>query len=392
MLNEEQQILEQIKKANNILITFNADWPDDGVATALALYLLLKKMDKKAQIVASRNTKASKFSFLPAFNKIQQQLEKDQKFIISLSTKNTKVKKVKYSVEKDALNFIITPKEGKFKDKDVKTSGGGPNYDLIICVNTPDLEALGEIYDKNAEFFYQTTIINIDHHSNNEEYGQINAVELTAAATAEIVFNLLVNYSRELIDEDIATCLLAGIIANTKSFKTQNITPQVLAATSQLIAMGGRREEIVNHLYRSRTINILKLWGRVLARLMSSHDNSLVWSVLTTLDFQKTTTTDADLTEIIDELIINIPQAKIVAIIYEAEAPKEHKTGQRSGQTTNAMIYALSNINILEATKPFNPIGSKKIVLLQFKQNLQEVEKNIINHLKNYLDKISFMF
>ena len=82
----------------------------------------------------------------------------------------------------------------------------------------------------------------------------------------KILFNLITDYSRDLVDEDIATCLLAGLIAKTKSFKTQNITPQSLAISSQLLAMGAKREEIVNKLYRSRSLNVLKLWGRVLAR------------------------------------------------------------------------------------------------------------------------------
>ena len=186
-------------------------------------------------------------------------------------------------------SILLFPRRKAFLPaEDVKTRSGEFKYDLVIVLDTPDLESLGSIYDNDTEFFYQIPIINIDHGSNNEAFGQINLVELTAIATAEILFNLFTNYSRDLLDENIATCLLAGIIAKTKSFKTQNLTPQSLSVSSQLISMGARREEIVNQLYRSRSLNVLKLWGRVLARLTSALENKLVWTVLTQVDFDKT--------------------------------------------------------------------------------------------------------
>ena len=43
MLTQEQQIFEQIKKADNILVTFKSAWSGDAVASSLALFLFLKK-------------------------------------------------------------------------------------------------------------------------------------------------------------------------------------------------------------------------------------------------------------------------------------------------------------------------------------------------------------
>jgi len=83
MLNQEQQIFEQIKKANNILITFSHIWNGDSVASALALFLFLKKLGKNAEVVAEKpktNTALPAtgrlFSFLPAFSEIKNELEK----------------------------------------------------------------------------------------------------------------------------------------------------------------------------------------------------------------------------------------------------------------------------------------------------------------------------
>ncbi len=384
MLTQEQQIIEQIKKANNILITFNQIWNGDAVASALAMYLFLKKMDKKVTIAADKFDQGKLFSFLPSYASIKHSLKNIRNFIISLSLAKSKVEKVKYEIKDDALNFIITPKDGTFTGDDISSDYRGFTFDLIIVLDTPDLEALGKIYDNDTEFFYHTPIINIDHHADNEAFGQINQIELTSIATAEILFNLIAGHTRDLIDENIATCLLTGIIAKTKSFKTKNITPQALSTASQLIAMGGRREEIVDTLYRSRALNVLKLWGRVLARLNSETDNKLVWSILTKTDFAKTQTNEDDLSEVVDELIINIPEADVIALIYEHEINSE--TGVQSA--TKALIYSTKNTDSLDLAKHWNPKGTKAIAKITIPKPLQAAEQEIISQLKTELNKL----
>jgi nanoRNase/pAp phosphatase (c-di-AMP/oligoRNAs hydrolase) len=393
MLTKDQQIFEQINKANNILIVFPKTWNGDAVASSLALFLYLKKLDKKIDIAADKledepsgdyKVDNSIFSFLPAYNEIKNSIDNLRKFIISLDITNAKVSQIKYKVEENTLNFIISPKEGFFTHDDISSSSSGFKYDLIITLDTPDLESLGKIYDSDTEFFYKTPIINIDHRSNNEEFGQINFVELTAVSVSEILFSLFESYSRELIDEDIATCLLAGIIIKTKSFKTPNITPHALLATSQLISMGGRREEIVNNLYKSRSINILKLWGRILARLNGALDNTFVWSTLSQADFIKTESREEDLREAIDELIINIPEATIITLIYE------NQTADKKIQT-KTMVYSVKNINALNLIKSLNPTGNVKLALATIDKPLKEAEKDIVETIKNEMKKINYL-
>jgi phosphoesterase RecJ-like protein len=398
MLNQEQQIFEQIKKANNILITFSRTWNGDSVASALALFLFLKKLDKNVEIAAEKyenNETISQepknlFSFLPSFSEIKNGLENLRKFIISLDITNAKVNQIKYKLEKNSLNFIISPKEGFFTEDDITSSTEGFKYDLIITLDSPDMESLGKIYDNDTEFFYKTPIINIDHHSDNEEFGQINLVELNAVSTSEILFSLFESYSREMIDEDIATCLLTGIIYKTKSFKTPNITPNTLMSTSQLISMGAKREEIVNRLYRSRSLNVLKLWGRVLARLSGTMDNKLIWSTLSHIDFLKTETNKDDLNDVIDELIINIPAAKIVVIIYEKISAGE---GRKEGDnfnypSTGLVVYSAKNIDSSELIKEYNPIGDRRLAQAEIKKPLAAAEKEIIEIIEKKLEKL----
>ena len=387
MLTQEQQIFEQIKKASNILITFKKTWTGDAVASALALFLFLKKLDKNVEVVAEKCDSDKLYSFLPGYTEIKYSLENLRKFIISLDITNTKVSQIKYQREENKLNFIISPKDGWFTDSDITSGTSGFKYDLIIAVDTADLESLGKIYDNDTEFFYQTPIINIDHSSNNEGFGQINFIELTAVATTEIVFSLFESYSRDLIDENIATCLLAGMIAETKSFKTNNVTPRALLTASQLMSLGGRREEIVNRFYRSKSLNILKLWGRVLARLLSAADNKLIWSALSASDFLKTNSTEKDLTDVIDELIVSIPQAKVIAIIYENEALAD-AANPSSVKTASLLLYTIKNIDAMALIKEFNPIGGKSLARAIIQAPIADAEKIIISAIEDKLNKL----
>jgi len=381
MLTQEQQIFEQIKKAKNILITFSAEWSGDAVSSALALNSFLKKSGKQTEIVANYTNKNDLYSFLDNFKDIKNNFTNLKNFIISLDTSNTKVKKIKYNTEDNKINFIITPKEGNFTHEDISSSLSEFKYDLIITLDSPDIESIGKIYEDDAEFFYKIPIINIDNHAENEEYGQINLINLTAVSTSEILFSLFSNYSRDSIDKNIATALLTGIISKTKSFKTQNVTPDSLSVVAQLISMGADKDLIVNTLYRSRSIGVLKLWGRVLARLNNNHGGKLVWSVLSYMDFYKTETEERDLSEVVDELIISIPEARIIVLIYEIKINEKSET--------NTIIYSTKGVNALQVSKGFNPSGTKNLAKFNLKKPITEAEKYIIDKIKENLDKLS---
>lgn len=395
MLSLEQQIFEQIKKANNILITFSKNRSGDAIASALALFLFLKKIEKNVEMIAdnpdpketaaSLNSKSKQLSFLPEYQVVKNKLENLRRFIISLNTRNVKINQIKYKVGDDSLDFIISPKEGFFTHDDISSKPGDFKYDLIITLDTPDLESLGNIYDNDTEFFYHTPIINIDHHASNENYGQINFVELNAVSTTEILFSLFDSYSRSIIDEDIATCLLAGIISKTRNFKTPNITPHTLLTTSQLISMKANREEIVNRLYRSRSLNVLKLWGRILARLTGDLGNKLIWSTLSKNDFETTGSTENDLGDVIDELIVNIPEAKIIVLIYESLS-ENNQTDNIS--KTNIIVYTTTSVNSLDLIKEYSPIGTKGLAQASVNKPVQELEKIVIENIKSKLEKL----
>lgn len=380
MLDQNQQIFEQIKKAKDILITFGKTRNGDAVASALGLYLFLKKLDKNVDVIAEEFQSSEALSFLPGFGDIKTKIENLRKFIITLDTSNAKISHLKYKIEDNALNFVISVKDGNFSKEDISSHYNAFKYDLVIIVDTPDLESLGKIYEDNTDLFHQVPVVNIDHHPNNEEFGHINLINLTAVATSEIIFSLLYGKYPNNIDEDIATCFLAGIIAETRSFKVNNISPQTLSNSAQLVSLGARREDIVNRLYRSRSLKTLKIWGRALSRLQSALDGGLVWTTLTHLDFIKTGSHESDLNEIIDELILTMPKVKAIAIFYE--------TVKNDKMISSCLFYANRGLSALDILKEYNPSGAKHLAQISLSKPMQELERETVSLIENKLKNL----
>lgn len=375
MLNIEQQISEQINNATRILITFKRDWTGDTIASSLALKNWIDKKKKVVDIIAEKPPTTLPFSFLPSYALISHELDNVRRFIISLNLTNATVDQVEYRLEKQSLDFIVSPKEGFFTASNISSRSSGFRYDLIITLGTPDLESLGSIYDRDTEFFFKTPIINIDNNPANEKFGQINCINVKAVAVAEIIYDLTA--SENNIDEDMATCLLTGLITATKSFKTPNITPHTLTIASNLITLGGRREEIINSLYRSRQLKVLKLWGRALTGLKETLEGKLVWSTIKNSDFQETNTTLNNLTDIIDELIINMPKAQIIVLLYE------------DNNHTKALVHSVRNLNALELTEALESQGTRQLVNVHIKKPLTEGSDILISILEKKISELS---
>ncbi|MCH7492102.1 hypothetical protein IID19_00730 [Patescibacteria group bacterium] len=372
-----QQAIDLIGKSKNIVIVLPANPSTDAIASSLAFFLALEKDGKQAKVVCSEFSLPPTNKFLPKTEVIRSDLTTLRKFIISLDVSRTSVDELSYDISNDKkLNIFITPKKGFFEERDVTTSASQYEYDLIIILDAPTLETLGKIYDDNAEFFYHTPIINIDHNPANEYFGEINIVDLVATSTSEIIYELIGQFRKKVLDEYIATSLLTGIISKTKSFQSTTVTPKSLAISSLLIENGARRDEIIKHLYQTKSINTLKLWGRTLARLKTDMNNRVVWSLLKKQDFEKSGAQEADLDGVVDELIVNTPNANIVVVLYESK------------NNIKAIVSTVKAVDGFALFKEFRPQGTRNFTKFSLPtDNLIEAEKRILDLVKSYLIK-----
>jgi len=310
------QIIEQLNTANNILIVLPQNPTADSLSAGLALRLFFRKLEKEVTVV-SPTPLDPKYNFLEGFGSVSNSLSGGKNFVIEVSTKRTQIEELSYHKESDHLAIHIKPKQGEFKESDITFNTADYPYNLIITVGIASLDQLGNFYTQNAEMFFKLPIINIDYRANNEAYGQFNLIQLNSTSTSEVIMDLIVKFESNLIDGDIATNLLTGIITETNSFQHTRTTPETFIKASQLVGQGARQQQIISSLYRTKTMSFLKLWGRALARLKQDNDVSLVYTVITQNDFQKSQASLEEVEMVIPELTNQLKMARVFLVLHE---------------------------------------------------------------------------
>ncbi len=313
-------ITNLIEKSQNILVLSHAKPDADALGASLSFYLAMKELGKQVTVVTNEPTKEN-MAFLPAINTLQYTLGGTKDFIISLDTTSKSISKIKYNAEEGRVNIIITPKDGIFMASDVSFRAGKNQYDLIVAFDTGNVEYFGKLYDNNVQLFFETPIINIDHHASNTDYGQLNLVVPTAASTTEILYEYLKflekKYEKKLVNSDVATLLLAGLITDTGSFQHANTSPRSLEVAAELLDLGGRQQEIIKHFFKTKKLSTLKLWGMILSKVQVDPIHRMVWSSISLEDFISSEAEPEETEGIIDDLLTNAPGAEVIFLIKQ---------------------------------------------------------------------------
>jgi phosphoesterase RecJ-like protein len=319
-LTPKQQTIELLKTAQKILVLSHVNPDGDALGSMLATTMVLKKLGKDVTAV-SLDVVPETFKFLPSLDVLSNSFSGTKDFVITISTSKTKVDKLGYKnlPEENKLNIIITPATGSFKPTDVSFNEGAFKFDLIIVLDSPDLERLGKVYDENTELFYETPVVNIDHHAGNDYFGKVNWVDLTATSTSEILVSLIESLAREkpLLDVDVATALLTGIIVDTGSFQNANTSPKSFTVAAQLVAAGARQQEIIRWVFKTKTLSTLKLWGKILENVKEERESRFVWSRADRACYETAGAADSASSGVIDELLKTAPNIDFALLLSE---------------------------------------------------------------------------
>jgi hypothetical protein len=252
-LTPKQQASEAIRQANNILIITGQHPSVDQVASTIALAAILRKYGKKVSAVISDSLPAQVNFLEPA--KLDRTLSGLRDFVLKVDVRKAELDKLRYEVENDKLNIYITPFRGAFTPGDVTFDYGNYQYDIVITLGVPTRARLDRVFDLNQKVFAELPIINIDFHRSNENYGAVNLIEGNAASLCEILVALAESLQNGIIDEDIATALLTGLMASTDRFTATHTTSKSLTVAAQMMAAGARQQAVVKGLYKDSRSN-----------------------------------------------------------------------------------------------------------------------------------------
>jgi len=146
-------------------------------------------------------------------------------------------------------------------------------FDLIISLDCSDLKRLGHF--SQMPTFGGVPLLNVDHHLTNLGFGDVNLVDPHASSAAEIVLWLLEHMALPL-DAELATCLLTGIVADTRGLRTSNVTIQVMDAVLRLMRAGASLSYVTHHSLDYRPTSAIRLWGAALSQLQI--EGRVIWA------------------------------------------------------------------------------------------------------------------
>ncbi len=333
MKTHTEQTIQLIKRANNILCITQKDSTPDGIASSLAMQVLLDRLDKKATIVAPSKD-LSKLSFLPGYDLINLDIPNSNDTVIKINSEN--IKKVDSIKNSNFTEIIISPKNGQIDIKDITIGPKIADFDLILALDLPNLESLGDIFEAQAQLFSEVPVVSISSDPAYDLFGRISISQPQKSSTSEIIFDLINTDSdfKKHLDKTISTILLTGIIASTGSFLGKNTTPSSLEVASLLQKNGAIQSDIIEHLFKKKSLPTLKIWGRILNNIQIDEIHKVSWSSATMSDFNRTESSFENIDDISDNLLRFVKNIDLSALVFE-ETNKTHIQLRTSNPSIN---------------------------------------------------------
>jgi phosphoesterase RecJ-like protein len=188
------------------------------------------------------------------------------------------------------------------------------DHDLIVTLDCSDMRRLGTACSE--QLLRTAPIINIDHHVTNSNFGIVNWVDPLSASTAEMVTELIERLNVPFSPQ-IATCLLNGIVADTRGFRTPNTTVRTMQIATELMAAGAPLTQITEHIFNKRSFASMRLWARVIGEVRLL-DGGIIWGEISQAMRRECQASEDDEGGLAN-FLISADEAKVAVILTERE-------------------------------------------------------------------------
>lgn len=249
----KQLIVERIKNASNILVTVSRNPSVDELAGALALTLMLDKMDKVSTAVFSGEL-PSAIDFLEPGKTFEENVDSLRDFIIALD--KTKADRLRYKVEDDVVRVFITPYKTTISESDLTFAQGDFNVDLIIALGVEKREDLDTAITVHGRILHDATTVTINTTAGEVSLGEVDWTDTGASSYCEMLMSLSEALQAGLLDQPIATAILTGLVSATDRFRNDKTSPKVMTMSAQLMAAGANQQLIAEKLEEAVIVEI----------------------------------------------------------------------------------------------------------------------------------------
>jgi phosphoesterase RecJ-like protein len=181
-----------------------------------------------------------------------------------------------------------------------------------------------------------------------------------------------------LLDEDVATALLAGLTYDTSSFRNGNTTPKALTVAAQLVAAGARQQEIIDKIFRTKPLATLKLWGKALSKLEEESEYHFAWSAVTAEDAREAGAEPKDVHDVVDELLKSVAGVEFVILLNE-----------KGGQVCGGLRSVSQSFDVSEIAKLFDGGGHKMAAGFEIPGTLAEKQDEILRKIRDAVKTVA---
>jgi phosphoesterase RecJ-like protein len=262
------------------------------------------------------------------------------------------------------------------KDKCEKPSKFISEADLIFCLDFSSLNRINELGEMVRKSPAKKVLI--DHHLEPEPFADFEKWTVSAASTAELVFELIEELGDTLlIDGPLANCLYAGVMTDTGSFRHSNTTPNVFRVAGELVARGADPHWVSRMIYDSASLERLRLLGYVLKdklQIMPDYRTALI--VLTAEELRKFSSQTGD-TEGLVNYGLSVKGIRLAVLI----------TDRKENIKLSFRSLGAFSVNDL-ARKYFNGGGHRNAAGGQTTLTLDETVKKFLNLLPEYKSEL----
>jgi phosphoesterase RecJ-like protein len=236
-------------------------------------------------------------------------------------------------------------------------------------VDCGQITRLGKAF---LEFNRRGTLINIDHHVSNDNFGDINIVIPEASAAGEIIFDLLKAAGMEITPE-IATNLYVAIHTDTGSFRYSSATTGSFVKAGELVRLGADPREVAVKVYENYPEKKFKLLGMVLntLELVEVGLNGKVATVVVTLDMMNRAGADKADADGFVNYARSIEGVEVGVLLREC-GPEAYKISFRSK----------GNIDVSAVAQAFGGGGHINASGCNIEGSLEEVKKKVVDLLR----------
>lgn len=232
-MQEAEQII--VNSKNVYLMTSQEP---EAIASTLALFYTLKGLNKNVNLIIDDLPENLKF-LAPSLDFISY----PKNFVVSIPNNVAQISQIYYEKNNEALKIHLTLESGNIKKDNIAFYFAETKPDLIITIGIKDYQKELSGRMDSFGFLLNSPILNIDNGQDNKKFGKINITD--SCSLSETILNLIKPLNAGLIDKNLATCLLAGIIIYTKNFK-ENLSALIFQIVSDLMKAGADLKTITD--------------------------------------------------------------------------------------------------------------------------------------------------